>query len=489
MMLNKPISMQLTTNALTTSLARMARARCTVHSRQFWVWGVNARRARVTFLIAGLVVGLLTSGCGSSPAPEPTNMPVTIWEATPLATAATTAQAPALPTALPTALPAASTTHEEADVNADSVAGGVRLPASAPISRIHADDVPGQTNLDPIIPTPIPFVLGQTSLPLEVGVQINGCGHDPSESTRQAAALGFTWIKQQVRWADIVSPPGGASRPGIADWSCLDRVMAAARAQRLKVLFSVTTSPPYLRESHDTQGYPDDMGQFAYFVYDLLARYKGAVHGLEVWNEPNIDAEVSDGVNYARYAIMLSLGYAVAKYVDPNILVISAGLAPVNFDSFYTYVDDTGFLAHVFERDGLHYVDCIGAHANGPDGRGDINQLVPLYHRLTSQTKPVCVTELGYALGVHGQMPCGFGWAANHTPEGQARALVDGLKWARASAVTRLVIVWNLDVYAGLDAKDCNAPYALSRTDWQSPALGALADYLHGPEGRSSQTP
>ncbi|NJM39251.1 MAG: hypothetical protein HC853_00055 [Anaerolineae bacterium] len=215
---------------------------------------------------------------------------------------------------------------------------------------------------DFVMPQPLPFAQGE--IITEYGVQIHGCGPNPEASVKAARDLGFTWIKQQVRWGDM-SP-----RKGVMNWECLDRVMAASQIHRMKVLLSLTTAPRYYREMRDVQGFPDDLSHFAYYVNDLLSRYPNQVHGLEIWNEPNIDAEVSEGINYARYDLLQALGFAIAKSHNSNMLVISAGLAPVDTESFFTRISDTEFLKNIFERGALEHVDCIGAHANGPDGRG-----------------------------------------------------------------------------------------------------------------------
>jgi hypothetical protein len=365
------------------------------------------------------------------------------------------------------------------DPPSDSVLSSAEATAQPKPEEATADDaaiteatVYTQTDQeqDFVMPQPMPFVQGEINT--EFGIQIHGCGPDANGSVKAARELGFSWIKQQVRWGDM-SP-----RKGVMDWGCLDRVMAAARAYRMKVLLSVTTAPRYFREMRNVQGFPDDLSHFAYFINELLGRYPKQVHGLEVWNEPNIDAEVSEGINYARYDLLLALGFAVAKTHDPNILVISAGLAPVDTESFFTRVSDTEFLTKVFERGTLEHVDCIGAHANGPDGRGDLAPLSEHYFGLTDSTKPVCITEFGYAIPVLGQMPCGFDFAKAHTAAQQGPHLVQGMDWARRSGYARLVIVWNLDVYSSTGAKDCNVPYTLWRSDWQSPALPLLKQYL-----------
>ncbi len=321
------------------------------------------------------------------------------------------------------------------------------------------------------LPPTMPFTTGQVKT--EFGIQINGCDHDPAISTREVKAIGFTWIKQQVRWGDM------SSQPGQMDWSCLDRVIPAAHTQGLKVLLSVTTAPVYLRTvMRDTQGAPDRVEDFGLFIYDLLTRYRGQVHGIEIWNEPNINAEWNDIISVERYIMLLTLGYGIARYVDPQIIVISAGLAPTGFNSVWTHVDDVGFLSKLIEQDGLNRMDCVGAHANGPEGNGDLDTLSQKYFEITQQTKPICLTEFGYALPINNQAPKGFDWIMPHTAEQQTATLVNGLKWAAASGYVRLVIVWNYDVYGALGYTDLNAPYALLRPNWRSPTLNVIYQYL-----------
>jgi hypothetical protein len=83
------------------------------------------------------------------------------------------------------------------------------------------------------------------------------------------------------------------------------------------------------------------------------------------------------------------------------------------------------------------------------------------------------VTEFGYGLPVQGQAPGGFEWIMHHTAMEQISTLTQGLSWAIASGFVRLVIVWNLDYWG--QSSDPNAPYALIRPGWESPAIAAIA--------------
>ena len=126
------------------------------------------------------------------------------------------------------------------------------------------------------------------------------------------------------------------------------------------------------------------------------------------------------------------------------------------------------------------YFDCFGAHANGPDGVGDIDLVAQRYFDLAGRSKCVAVTEFGYGLSMQGRTLEGFDWMMPHTPERQREVLVNGLRWARNSGYVRLVILWNLNYDGGADsATDPNAPYALTRNGWTSPAIPAITQLLH----------
>ncbi len=177
---------------------------------------------------------------------------------------------------------------------------------------------------------------------------------------------------------------------------------------------------------------------------------------------------------------MLKIGFAAAKAIDPFLLVISAGIAPSGFNSRWTHVDDRVFLQQALAAGLAQNADCIGAHANGPDGVGDLDAVVTRYADLAQGALPICVTEFGHALPVNGQVPAGFEWALAHTVETQSAALRTGLTWARASSTVRLVIVWNLNYDGGTAPNsDPNAIYALIRSGWRSPALDLISDLAH----------
>jgi hypothetical protein len=332
--------------------------------------------------------------------------------------------------------------------------------------------------------------------PAELGIQINGCDKDVPATFAQVRALGLRWIKQQARWSQI------ERAPGVYDWGCLDRVIGAAHRDDVNVLVSITTAPAFRRRQaiafgmHPAHGRPDAFEDFGDFVAALAVRYAGRIHALELWNEPNLIIEWGDTLDAVNYVRLLESGYRAAKMHAPALTVISAGVAPSGFNTLWTSVDDLTYMATAIHAGLLSVSDCIGVHANGPDGVGDLDAVVTRYRTLIEQIRRdagsaeaaprFCVTEFGHAVPVHGQAPPGFEWSHTHTPETQVAAFVRGLAWLRDNTDVMLVIAWNLN-YDGADARgvvnvsDPNALYALTRPGWSSPALAVLGAYVKQP--------
>jgi len=312
--------------------------------------------------------------------------------------------------------------------------------------------------------------------PSEFGMQIHGCSPQPAaEAIDGVAHAGFTWVKQQVRWDEVEGVRGARA------WKCIDEVVRLAHARGLKVLLSVTTAPAWAKTGTGGLAGPPDAGPLADFAADLVRRYKGQVHAIEVFNEPNLAMEWGDRLSPNYYARMLMDVSEAIKRIDPQVMVISAGLAPTRWNDWGEAIDDLQYVETVGSNV-AYYADCVGAHFNdgvsSPLSPGSpFEQLVTDYRALTGQARPICLTEFGIATPVNGKTPKGFHWASKTTPEQQAQWLVDGLQWARAHpGVLRLVVVWNLNYYGGED--DPNSLYALWTPMGMRPAYEALKKFL-----------
>ena len=100
----------------------------------------------------------------------------------------------------------------------------------------------------------------------------------------------------------------------------------------------------------------------------MASRYKGRIQAYQIWNEPNLAREWGEKrPDPAGYARMLKMAYSAIKGIDPNALVITAGMAPTGTDTNEAMPDtkfyDLMYQAMKGNSDG--YFDMLGVHAAG----------------------------------------------------------------------------------------------------------------------------
>jgi hypothetical protein len=327
--------------------------------------------------------------------------------------------------------------------------------------------------------------------------------------------LGLSWVKQQVRWDHF------SLEPGQMDWSGYDAMVQFAAERDLKVMMSVVGAPDWSRSYFDSNPQaapPDDLSLFVGFVGELVDRYQGRIHAIEVWNEQNLDREwdTEEGVKAESYVEMLRLTYQAIKSRDPNIIVISGALSPTGVSATdpdnpnrVTVVDDFVYFDRMLAAGFLNYADCVGAHHNGYNVPPDVawdegfddptaiyrgpfdsphhswsfkSTLWGYYERIEAvgRSTPLCVTEFGWATdeGFDGT-PAGFEFAQDNTLEEQAEWDVEAFQLMRSWGIVHLAFLWNLDYSykGGIGATDPNAPYSiLDLRGAARPAYGAIAD-------------
>ncbi len=399
-------------------------------------------------------------------------------------------------------------------------------PTATPIPTIPAIGGGGSVTL----PTPTPLAgnaspsgeataLPPTMAPLPWGEFGYGIAahaiYLPEDTMRQVKdQLGLSWIKQQIRW-DHFSPA-----PGRMDWSGYDPVIEAAYAKGLKVMLSVVGAPKWSRSYFDANpeaAPPDDLALYAQFLGELVDRYQGKIHAIEVWNEQNLDREwdTAEGVKAERYVELLRLAYQTIKARDPNIIVISGALSPTGANltdpqnpERVIVVDDFVYFQQMIDAGFLQYADCVGAHHNGinmpPNVAWDEGYNDPTaqyrgpfenphhswsfkstlwgYHDMIQQAgydTPLCVTEFGWATAEGlGGCPPGFEFALDNTLEEQALWDVQAFQLMRQWGFVRLAFLWNLDYSVkGGSPTDPNAPYSLvDMRGAPRPAFSAIAE-------------
>ena len=320
-------------------------------------------------------------------------------------------------------------------------------------------------------PPPPPGSSNQSSAVNNAAFELGGHVAN-QENPDLVRSAGMTWIKEQVRWERGETPANGA-RPAIE----------AARRSGLKILIS-------------SVGWNYEMGNLDAYM-DEYAAYLGQVaavgpDAIEVWNEPNIDREwVAGRIDGATYTRLLQKAYTAIKAANPNVMVVSAALAPTGFfggTCTANGCDDDVFLRQMVSAGAANYLDCVGVHYNegivGPtqrsgDPRGDHHSryfpaMLDVYHGAYNGSKPLCFTELGYLTpDGFGNLPPGFEWASGTSISEHAEWLGRAVSLSRADARVRFLMVWNVN-FGGF-GEDPRAGYAILRPDGSCPACGTLA--------------
>jgi hypothetical protein len=193
--------------------------------------------------------------------------------------------------------------------------------------------------------------------------------NNPSTTSRdlqalQAADVG--WQKTMFKWREM-NP-----NIGVYDFNESDRVVSASNQAHIKVIARIDFQPWWSRTDQAyANARPDNLQWYADFVKIFADRYKtgspyGHVDAIEVWNEPNLRSEWGGDISpqsAADYVQMLSLSYAAIKSVDPNIMVVSAGLSPTGAYDGSAAPDDQ-FLQWMYDAGLSGHYDMLGMNAN-----------------------------------------------------------------------------------------------------------------------------
>lgn len=186
--------------------------------------------------------------------------------------------------------------------------------------------------------------------------------------------LGITWLKIQVPWEQVEPSPGQFS----PDYQLVVDLVRRSHLNGFKVLISVNRAPEWARPADadlGEHGPPEDPQALANFITRLMSDIEPQfMEAIEIWNEPNLLREWQgvpmDGGTYMQY---FAPAYEAAKAVDPDAVVITAGLAPVG-DIGSSTRNDRDFLQEMYDAGLANFEDArIGVHpygwGNPPDAR------------------------------------------------------------------------------------------------------------------------
>ena len=189
---------------------------------------------------------------------------------------------------------------------------------------------------------------------------------------------GFHWIRQEFPWEDIEKPAKGQyweTKFNYSTWIKYDRIVRLAEEYGLEVVARLDHPPAWTRQDGRARGDfapPDNYDDYGDFVATVVERYRGKIRFYQLWNEPNTYPEWGEqDVNAADYVRLLKVGYTRAKAADPNVVVISAGLAQT-VEPGGRALNDRIFLQQMYDAGARGYFDILAVQDYGLfSGPGD----------------------------------------------------------------------------------------------------------------------
>jgi hypothetical protein len=328
-----------------------------------------------------------------------------------------------------------------------------RLPASLAFSLLIAVWTAPHVSAEPHSASP------------DFGAHVFLLGH-PGTTQRDLQLMsnaGLSWAKIIVEWRSIE----GACK-GCLEWGDLDRVVSAATGAGVKVLARVDFQPGWARGDGAANGPPDNLLDYADFVSVLADRYRagsprGTIDAIEVWNEPNLSREWGgqpvDQEQAVRYVAMLGETYQKVKAVDPDKIVVSAGLSPTGTDDGTAKPDDA-YLDWLYQAGLAQVCDVVGLHAPGYGSPPEtelnsdprfphpsfyfrrIEQLRALMEAYGDAEKQIWLLEFGWTTD---QVHPDYSWYAV-TPDQQADYIVRAFEYVEQnwSPWIGVMFIWNI---------------------------------------------
>lgn len=178
--------------------------------------------------------------------------------------------------------------------------------------------------------------------------------------------MGFSHIKQTFAWDDL--------EPVQGEWNFTpaDNLLAMIESRGLRVVARLSDAPEWAHPSvtgergTDYIDAPaDDPAQWANYCRTVAERYRGRIDAYQIWNEPNLSREWGNHEPDAAGYVELLKGCSDAiRTVDPDAILISAGLAPTGNYDVTAHPDDI-FLQEMYDAGFQQYIDVVGMHAPG----------------------------------------------------------------------------------------------------------------------------
>lgn len=249
------------------------------------------------------------------------------------------------------------------------------------------------------------------------------------------------WVREDIHWFRVQRTPTAY------DWQFYDDTFDALSQRHINILGVLGHPPGWATHNPDDDPYNNsffapDAERFAAWAAQTVARYRHQIHYWQIWNEPDNPLFWRPSPDPVAYARLVILTRRAIKQVDPDAVIVAAGINPF----------DMAFLQRASDAGLWDAIDIAAIHPYVNPNAPIYSGLIQSIHYLDGLQarygrRPVWVTELGWASAQGDRDP------ASATPEQQARYLTQSIPMLWQIGVE--VVFW----YAFKD--EAHNPYGL----------------------------
>lgn len=176
----------------------------------------------------------------------------------------------------------------------------------------------------------------------------------------------FKHVKQTFPWRDL------EPEQGEWDFTQSDRILDEIEKRDMRLIARLGQVPAWAIDNDDNiitddkhDAPPSDLSTWANYCRTIAGRYSGRIMAYQIWNEPNLSREWGNAApDAAAYVELLAACSTAIRDVDPDAILISAGLAPNGQDDSLAQRDDV-YLDLMYRNNFQQYIDVVGVHAPG----------------------------------------------------------------------------------------------------------------------------
>ena len=253
----------------------------------------------------------------------------------------------------------------------------------SPLAQIRGMvEVAGNLIRHPLATEPLAPITHKSDIPYGVNTFLQQEVERPKIEAMLAMIrdAGFVWLRQEFPWEDLEVDGRGQFKDsrqdhdgdGVVDtvdgWAKYDQIVDLTEAYGLRLLVRLSNPPDWSRADPAAGAFapPDDLQDFVNYAVAIARRYRGRISHYQVWNEPNIFPEWGNAfVDPPRYVELLCRTHQALKQVDPQIVVVSAAIAPtVSLDGYFGF-SDLIFLQEIYDLGGGDCFDVFSAQGYG----------------------------------------------------------------------------------------------------------------------------